>query len=273
MIKKLIKKFQISSDEYVEKVDKMEIIITGHSHCFCMGVTPTGELRFERIENDVPGVFGVMGGWDGSRNDAYWEFVAKHAQNKRIVILWAGNQHNSGFIFANEETFDFVSNPKDSKSLSNDKTIVPKSVLEQLFKSSLGGLPRVLEILKKGKPHDIILLETPRPKGDGDFILPFIKSSAHFVELATKSGIDIENLSISSLGFRLKLWRVIQSQLADVAMSQDVTYMRIPEQFHTEEGGLKREFWANDVTHANSNYGKAMLKCIADEVLINSGSC
>lgn len=244
----------------------MAIIITGYSHCFCMGINPSGELRLEPIRSETSEVYGVMGGWNGSRDDIYWEFVAKHAKGKSIIISWAGNQHNSGFIFSNEESFDFVLNNHDFSDLADDKTILPKSVLIEHFKPSLGGLPKVIEILKKGMPREILILETPRPKGDGEFIIPFIKSSQHFTDLANKSNIDIESLEISSLRFRLKLWQLIQEMVAKIAKASNVKYVPIPSDFYDKNGGVKREYWANDVTHTNSDYGNKIIKYLGSIV-------
>lgn len=244
----------------------MAMIITGYSHCFCMGINPSGEQRFERIHSETSEVYGVMGAWNGSRDDVYWEFVAQHAEGKSIIISWAGNQHNSGFIFSNEELFDFVLNNDDFSDLAEDKTVVPKSALVEHFKPSLGGLPKVIEILKKGKPREIIILETPRPKGDGKFIIPFIKSSQHFTDLATKSKIDIDSLEISSLRFRLKLWQLIQQMVAKIAKNSNVKFVPIPSDFYDGNGGVKREYWANDVTHTNTNYGKKVIKYLGSIV-------
>jgi hypothetical protein len=271
MISNWLKNLHLISDNHNDKAKPMEMIITGHSHCFSMGVNPTGELRLEPIQNDVPGVFGVMGAWNGSRDDAYWQFVAKHAKGKYIVISWAGNQHNSGFIFSNEESFDFVLNNNERTPITEGRTMVPKSVLVEHFKASLGGLPRVIDILQKGNPKGILLLETPRPKGDGEFILPFIKASQHFIELAQKLNIEIDSLKISSLSFRLKLWQVIQELVANIAKDANIQYVSVPVEFQSSEGGLKKEFWANDVTHANSLYGKAVVKYLGN-TLYNKGA-
>ncbi len=270
-MKKIIKKFSTKLNE-INKDTKMEMIITGHSHCFCMGVNPSGAMRLEAIQNDVPGVYGVMGAWNGSRDDAYWEFVAKHAKNRCVVISWAGNQHNSGFIFSNEETFDFVLNAKDCNPLMVNKTIIPKRVLVEHFQPSLGGLAKAIAILKKGSPRDIILLETPRPKGDGDFILPFIKSSKHFTDLAAQLGIDIDSLAISSLAFRLKLWKLVQELLVSEAKANGVKYLSMPVALQSDLGGLRKEFWANDVTHANANFGNAVIKHLANTVFKGGAS-
>lgn len=268
MIKWINQKFKTESNQD-EKGFKMEMIITGHSHCFCMGVNPSGLLRLEPIQNDGPAVYGVMGAWNGSRDEVYWKFVAKHAKDRCIIISWAGNQHNSGFIFSNEESFDFVLNRKDHNPLAEGKTIIPKSVLVEHFKPTLGGLAKVIEILKKGEPSKIILLETPRPKGDGNFILPFIKSSQHFIDLAEKHGLKVDLLAISTLGFRLKLWQLIQELLANVANDHSVEYVSVPAELKTAEGGMKKEFWANDVTHANTNYGIAVIRHLGNIVFIN----
>jgi hypothetical protein len=270
MIKWINEKFKTESNQG-KKVLKMEMIITGHSHCFCMGVNPSGLLRLEPIQNDGPAVYGVMGAWNGSRDVVYWKFVAKHAKDRCIIVSWAGNQHNSGFIFSDEESFDFVLNHKNHNPLVEGKTIIPKSVLVEHFKPTLGELAKVIEILKKGEPSKIILLETPRPKGDSDFILPFIKSSQYFTDSAKKLGIKVDLLAISTLSFRLKLWQLIQELLANVATDNGVEYVSIPVELQTADGGLKKEFWANDVTHANAVYGTAVIRHLGNIVFRNGG--
>lgn len=243
----------------------MELLIAGHSHSFACGVKALGDIRVEAIEDSDLQIFGLMGGWKGSRTDEYWDALIKNAKDKHVVLFWAGNQHNLGFMFKEEETFDFYL--KGFDQTSRDVKFVPKVVVQEHFSSSLSKVKKVLNELKNCGCSSINVVETPPPKGDDAFLIKFIKESEHFIKLAEKAGINIEQLDVSSSLFRLKLWKVCQELLKDICNEMGVRFIEVPHKMKADDGTLDKKYWANDITHANREYGKNILQHVHDNVL------
>lgn len=239
----------------------MNLLIAGHSHSFALGVKALGDVRVEKIADDSINVEGLMGGWKGSRDDEYWAKLADNAKGKDIVLLWAGNQHNLGFLFHEEETFDFY---LKGHSTNVDKKLIPFTVVKEHFYRNYKKLHSIIETLKSNDCNSITLVETPPPKGDNESLIPFIKSSDHFLKMAAKAGVDIDNLRLSSSQFRLKLWAVCQHILKEIALQHNIALVNIPAHTIYDDGTLKREYWAEDTTHANNLYGSELLNHIAN---------
>lgn len=241
----------------------MNLLIAGHSHAFALGVKALGDVRVEKIANDIQNIEGLMGGWKGSRDDEYWDKLAENASGKDIVLLWAGNQHNLGFLFQEEETFDFY---LKGYNTDTSKKLIPAVVVKEHFYTNYKKLNSVIEKLKSSDCSSITLVETPPPKGDNQYLIPFIKRSEHFVKMAKKAGVDLDNLQLSSPRFRLKLWATCQQILKDIARQQNIALVSIPAHTVYDDGTLKKEFWAEDTTHANTEYGTELLNHVVNSL-------
>lgn len=244
----------------------MEFLLAGHSHSFACGVKALGDIRVEPIESSQLPILGLMGGWKGSRTTEYWDALKENAKDKHVVLFWAGNQHNLGFMFKEEETFDFYLK-RYGQTETKNVAFVPKAVVQEHFSSSFSRVKKILSELQTCDCLSITVVETPPPKGDNDFLLKFIKQSDHFLKLAEKAGINLEKLDVSSPLFRLKLWKVCQDLLKDICNEMNIRFVEVPEEMKAADGTLDKKYWASDITHANSEYGKAIVQYVYDKVL------
>ena len=125
----------------------MEFLLAGHSHSFACGVKALGDIRVEPIESSQLPILGLMGGWKGSRTTEYWDALKENAKDKHVVLFWAGNQHNLGFMFKEEETFDFYLK-RYGQTETKNVAFVPKAVVQEHFSSSFSRVRKILSELQ-----------------------------------------------------------------------------------------------------------------------------
>ncbi len=232
-------------------IDPISTIIAGHSHVVALiGFrTTTDGSAFLLPVDGRPGFAGLYGPWP--RTEGYWSALDRLAAGKTVALLWEGNHHNSFFLFEPSMRFDFL--PRRLQSLPIDETamIVPETLIQARFRTILAPLDQLLENLT-GRCR-IVLVGTPPPKGDNDYIERMLPT-----EFAGELS-SIEGLQLTSPVLRLKLWSVMQDIYREKAEERGIEFVPVPEFALDEIGYLKREFWADDVTHANAAYGSLML--------------
>lgn len=255
---------------------KKGLIFTGHSHILALGVPPNlpkeskkkisverlfgGELEFYATLEDK---------WDVNRKDSYWEHTAKHSQGRPVAIFWQGNQYNCDFLFKQGRQFDLIVNNAATTTTIPGAQLVPVSVVRAYLEPAFGGLVKAIEILKSGGVKKIYVIETPPPKGDAEYLVPYLTKSDLFRKLADISGLKITPESINPASVRQKLWRETQNISLDVAKKCGATYIPIPPDVMEPDGTLKSQYWAKDVTHANISYGSRIRSYLTE--LSNKG--
>lgn len=238
------------------------MILAGHSHlCALVGSHYAGVPAI----NDHPEHKGVsvLGG-DWPRSSAYWDRLVANAHNSRLAIIWGGNEHNSLYFFERAFKFDFKSNYISRLMMSSQ--IISQSSIKSRFRAfgvkDLEGL--LLRIAAKG-PDKIVLVGTPPPKKDNQRLQELLPQEPHFVEWAKQIG-GVEQVTITDPFVRLKLWHVLQDMIAEAAARVGACFVPVPQELKDDEGFLKPEYWAWDVTHANEAYGEIMLRRVVEEL-------
>ncbi|MGD1039064.1 MAG: hypothetical protein ABR878_18295 [Roseiarcus sp.] len=239
------------------------MILAGHSHINALvGNRFSADVVLQEISAHK-GLLSLDGPWP--RNDAYWEKLIAQANGNRIALVWGGNEHNSCYLFDASYQFDFRS--RHVTKIMNRLQIVAQSTIRKKFWDlSIRDLSRFLANLTKSYPSRIVLLGTPPPKKDNEALKKLLAAEPHFLEWAAQIGGGIDQVKLTAPHIRLKLWYVLQDLLAEEAGKVAGSFVRVPVETQDEEGFLKPEFSAHDVTHANEAYGALMLAKLIEEL-------
>lgn len=233
---------------------KPEVLIAGHSHIFPMFMAVQRRPKYSNY-------FGVASQSDFKhpleRDKSYWEFVSKNSKKRTLAIAWNGNQHNVHFLLENGERFRLFEYFEESithPTISRDR-------LKELFSPTFQELKSVLGLLRQ--PNNVVLLGTPPPKSK-KFIDLQIQNEKFFIDLARKSGLSTNELKATSDQFRIAMWKFTQDETKSIASEFGCRFIKNPTDAIDQIGLLKEEFWTEDISHANEDFGALML----DEIML-----
>jgi hypothetical protein len=169
-----------------------------------------------------------------------------------VFSVIGGNQHAVFGMVQHPEAFDFFE-PGGIFRPEPPAAIVPYRALERVFAKGIrNGDGKSLESLKKATKARVIHIIPPPPKKDNRFIQQF--HEAHFA----REGIT--SLGVSSPGLRLKFWLLQKRQLEKLCGELGIEDMPPPLIALDEKGFLASDFYAEDATHANYQYGELVLR-------------
>ena len=106
----------------------------------------------------------------------------------------------------------------------------------------------------------VLVLGTPPPKDDDSFCRQRLGKERTFAARAEKLGVDLGSIELSSAILRYKYWALLQNMMRETAGRAGKAFMPVPLAAQAPAGFLRRELWADDISHANRDYGKLVLK-------------
>lgn len=208
-------------------------------------------------------LYGLLGAFP--RTDEYWEALKREAADSTVVLMWAGNDYNGGFLFEVTPRFDYVR--ANMPELDESAVLVPAAAVEELFYNvpHMRDCEQMLRALHEAPNCRVILMETPPPKGDDAALRTML--AAEFGAKAEARGFSVENVPLSPPVLRRKLWRSMYDAFRRVALETRTEFLALPAWVFDEGGFLKREYWHSDATHANAAYREAMIADLAERLL------
>jgi hypothetical protein len=208
-------------------------------------------------------IFGVVSQADFSvpieRDSSYWDYVISNSKKRITGILWNGNQHNIHFLLESGEKFKifeiFEENPDDP--------VVPQSQLRALFDPTFEELRNVLK--KFPKKSKLLLIETPPPKSKRfiDRQLSDPNFVGNLMGMESRSHLE---LRATSDALRIAIWKFTQQITKEIADEFGVCFIPTPRFAFDEIGLLKEEFWTDDFTHANEDFGELLLNHLIKDI-------
>ena len=243
---------------------EFELLIAGHSHAAAILEAKLGDPNSVALKKvNVCYTSDLGNGPPG--NEEYWNFVAEMAQNKDLVFIWNGNQHNANFLFQTSPPFALVQANSNERSAerSNDYRLISQSMMEAFFQPSFSELKPIVESITGAR--SVSLLPGPAPKPHSH-IVSRIANEEFFVGIANSLGVDVNDLTITSDSLRVQMWQILVDQLKQIAIDLGVNFIPAPEETIDENGLLLEVFWTSDVTHANNAYGIAVANQILKSV-------
>jgi len=115
-------------------------------------------------------------------------------------------------------------------------------------------LSAMLARLQQSAPQAVAVISSPPPKRD-DLIRAGIRREPHYIDLMARLGTSFDDVRVASERLRIKLWRLHQDCLAQVAREHGAVHVPAPAEGVDADGFLRPEYAAGDATHANYQYG------------------
>lgn len=180
-----------------------------------------------------------------------------------VVSAIGGNQHAVFGTIQHPTPFDFFEQGDDPVASGGAVQIVPKRMLASIFDAGIrNGDGQQLTSLRGATKARVFHLIPPPPKEDNAHILSY-----HETKFAEE---DIVSLGVSPPALRLKFWKLQVSILKQFCGENEIEVIYPMASALTPDGYLSPDYYANDATHANGDYGELVLQHL--EALANS-SC
>ena len=239
-----------------------QYILAGHSHAGSLGLmSGQGDPELVPVANEAGIELFALAAKD--RLPAYWDALVSAAAHRTVVIVWAGNQHLSRFLFAPDPLIDFYLN--DNDKVVPGARLVPKSLINRLFDGK-AALVKVLLRLREVEGCKVVVCGTPPPKKDGKKYREILQLDKRYGSQAKELNIDLATIPLTPGSIILKMWTMIQAHLKQAAEEGGALFVESPPEARDEDGFLSERFWVHDATHANGVYGKMLLKQIVSSV-------
>jgi hypothetical protein len=171
-----------------------------------------------------------------------------------VVTMIGGNQHAVFSTVQHPVRFDVIEPGMMADHLEPGAEIIPYRMVSSLLDSALRGRDgRSLKALRDATPARIMLIIPPPPKRDGEFIRNYHE---------TRFANDIAELGVSSAELRMKIWRMQRNLLHSHCRELNIESLDPPQNAVDPDGYLLPEYYANDATHANRDYGLLLLRVL-----------
>jgi hypothetical protein len=201
------------------------------------------------------------------RTQEHLEAIAAHCEERFVVLVWEGNQHNR-FLIERPPCFEVVPPASELQQTvrdvehSSSTLIVPFEAAVALFLTTLDKLREI--ILGLTGASKIFVVGTPPPKPETYLRRALIK--AEFASQLKQTGACAATARITPLVTRLALWQALQEAMTIVARECNASFVAIPPEVQAADGALLDEFCLGDGTHANSVYGARLWQKLASQL-------
>jgi len=230
------------------------VLIVGHSHVGCIH---RAIKRFDVKNVAVVALHALKREKDFSSKDI--ESSVREASPFKapssICLCLGGNRHNALGIVENPTPF--AVGAAESGSAPEDATerhFIPHHVMMDYFRAALpkAMFEKVFNSFPNAKRY---CLNVPPPVADWN----------HIQENPGKFG-EWLHLGPTPEQLRRQLYNIQSHVYEEIAAASGARFIDVPQEAVTEKGFLAREFWGNDPTHGNVDYGHLMLRKILDFV-------
>jgi hypothetical protein len=202
---------------------------------------------------------------NGPYVDSYWDDLLGQAPGRDVILFWLGSQHLADFLFEADPVFDLILADRPDLPLEQGATLLPEGLVREYEKTFLGGLEKSIDRLKREPDCRVFVAATTPPKGDDDELRALMMAEPFFQDRAKRFGLDITNVRFTPRFVRLKLWLVIQQLMREMADKHGVYFIPPHPSTLDADGFLRREYWENDVGHANHAYGRLFFDFILEK--------
>lgn len=229
-------------------------VIIGDSHTVCLAEAARSDeqfgqafeifrLRRDRGYNDS----------DAKTLDEIEKIVAGLSASVPIYLSFLGTYHNIVGLLNIRPEYDFMLDDADVVNLEV-RQIIPFRAIVSAFDSHIGSANTIQKI-KQVAAGPVFLLASPPPKNDTKFVTDRLLS----MKKQQYHGHQIAEIGVNDPLVRLKLWKVESMRIQNWAEQFGMGYIMPPKDCLSEAGFLDKFYYANDATHANSEYGKRLL--------------
>jgi len=177
----------------------------------------------------------------------------------RVLVLLSlgGNSHSLFGLIKTKPAFDLVLSSRPDLPLDKESKLLPEQAVKDTIRARERQALRGIEVIKEVTGR-AIFYESPPPIGDDDFVRanldPYFRQNFKQEELA----------NIVSPALRYKLWRLSSDLFREHCESLSIPYVTCPDWVMDDGMFLKREAYANNVTHGNDWYGEQVLRNVLE---------
>jgi hypothetical protein len=192
-----------------------------------------------------------------SQADGFREFCP----GKTVIMVWRGGFHQAKFCVIAEPQFDFLLSDDPSCTVDPTLTPVPEAMVEEILRPVRQDLENWLHFFKglgAAGPKRVIVSAVPPPKGDEDYLREKIKGEFP-PEICQKLDDPASGFGVTKALTMLKIWKLMTRITKETALGLGAEFLDSVPECHDEIGFLKREYYSNDVTHANAGWGQLLL--------------
>ena len=240
-----------------------QVLLGGHSHLNALvGDRFVTEPSLRTYQHDET-VAIFDGPWP--RPETYWRSLSAEACDRTVGLMWGGNEHNSVYFFHAAYEFDFTSRYV-ARIVGRAQIVTQRKVKQRFRELSLNDLDLTVKAIAAAKPRKLALLGTPPPKHDNEKLRSLLAREPVLLEWVKALKATPETIGITDPFVRLKLWYLLQDMFREAAEKYGGIFIAAPAEAQDENGFLKEELWAPDVTHANAEYGRLMLDKVLAEL-------
>ena len=239
-------------------MSRAEMLLAGHSHAMAMGLPVVARDARTEVVPIVAGRVGLVGAWP--RTSDYWDVLEHEARGRIVVLSWQGTEYLARFLVAPEPLFDFVARARPDAPLVSGARLVPESAVRALFAKGFAEAGAIVARLTK--VARVFVPAPPPPKDDDDLIRRRLLAEQGFGKRIEQLGVSPETVVFSPPLLRRKLWELTQDLLHEAVEAAGAVYVPCPPEARDAHGLLRREYWNEDITHANKSFGKLMLERI-----------
>lgn len=177
--------------------------------------------------------------------------------NDILVISLIGTTHNIiGLVKHNQPYYIYEPGSVNQDCDPLDE-VIPYNAIWDMFEKRTSAAKKI-EILKKCANVRVFHLMPPPPKRDNEFISS--KTSRY-------RDANVADTGISPPELRLRLWTIEYQVLDKTCREWGITLLPPPKESMDEQGFLKREYYADDATHANAEYGALTLRQLEEAAM------
>jgi hypothetical protein len=239
----------------LNRSSELPIVVAGHSHTVALVGHVEVDAPTLRPAPEREAVYGFYG--PSPRLADYWDALAASVTDRVVGLSWKGHEP-ALFLIEAETPFDFIYNNDPSLGVDEGAYLVPESLVKASYRFSMDELADLIPRLHRSGAEAVALLGSPPPKRDAD-IRAGIREEPYFRDLIAGLGTSFDQVRVASERLRLKLWRVLQDSLAEIARSNQAIYIPPPATCMDPDGFLLHEYSGGDATHANYAYGAIAL--------------
>jgi hypothetical protein len=174
-----------------------------------------------------------------------------------LFISMLGTYHSILGLLRAGTDFDFLLDALDVPE-AGPVSRVPHRAMAGAFETHFEEA-KAFKRLAEAARSPVYILSAPPPKRSSEFILDrFLKQKKQVYRGRSVGDVGIER-PIS----RLKLWKLEARLMQRWAAAQGIQFVPPPPGACDTDGFLGREFYFDDVTHANARYGKLIVQQIS----------
>lgn len=216
------------------------VAVIGHSHIHALKRGMSPDERFSFVD-----VTTLKTPWMDSHGTPSPEFLSHCDANSHCVASLGGNFHTVVGLIEHDVRWDFFCDKSTIATADLTRQIIPYHLMHDFFYNSINiVILEAMTNLRKFFKGTMITLSTP----------PAIFSPEHVNKFPNTFRGKLAN-GVAPASIRKKLFDLQSGIIAEHCEKIGVIYLPPPPESVDEAGCLLRQYWADDPSHANKEYG------------------